>query len=1698
MTAHVSTFYSFKGGVGRTLLLANVGVALARGHQRVLLWDLDLEAPGMHHIEGLKPRKPVAQGFLRWLMEWQQAEAAAAAPVPLEGHLLESFLALPYAVPEVPGLFVLPAYGERENFTGLYQQIDWHKFTVESPERGVALFQQLLDGLTGRLGYGHILLDSRTGITDLGGLLTAVLPHATVLVGNYSAQNTAGLLNVYRALQPAVAGKMPERRYGKLRRLLVASPVPLLETKQALEARRAVWNSQFETPPDETRVEIPFVERLLFGEELLVETAPQSPTARAYQEVAARLSELREERIQEEEAANLGDQLYPERARMRRMSGLEGFFDAGPSFEQRVEKLLRLLGYTVTRLEPQDSGADLQAQRKSGLLQERYRVVCKEIRRPLSLIEAQSLVKLLQPTGERSSENALMVVASGFSTAAIEFLQEARVLAFTLKDLERELFDFKPYLSRLRRSYEESTLARTYVPPKLKSLEVQGREAEALARGKAWARGESARLWLVVGEAGTGKTSFIQRLAYELAAAAEKDSDSPVPVTIPLKDFGGAVSLEGMLQEHMAARVGWRGDPAVLLHLLSVGRIVLLLDGLDELGVTEPSLLEEQLRQLARPTASEPEEPRGNRVLITSRAQHFRDERSAGLPARVSPLNTALGSVALALGAEVDELAGWDRQQLREFLVRSLGQEKAAQWDALLARIEARPELTSRPMLVEMLLPVASELSSYKGELSLGALFQLFIRHVLKSQGPLARMRLGRFLERLAHEARRDPRGRIHITKMIRLIGVPLRSTARQEASRLEPELSALPFLTRELGEYYQFKFKLFEEFFYARHLWNAAHRQRLAHALDAPPLTSDGAVFLVDLAASEDVEVLRSGVRQVLSGSYSPRISENALRLAYEWSCGTAGGANQSSQQEMRWFMPPQAHLEGADLRGARLAWAWLEGARLVETRLDGADLTAANLRGVEGHRLQARVSILDGADLGRAQLREADFSGSTAFHHAPLLEGTDLRGARLKGTAWRMPALSGELPPSRELRLARWGSRHVDGGSEVLLEPALPGSVSELAVSSDGTLFVTCGGQHPVLWDLASGRPLVTFVGHAACVNSVVFAPSGKLLASASDDGTVGVWDVSTGALLRSLRGHQAPLWQVAFSPDGGLLASCSVDGTARLWNPNTGEPVSVISAHAEKVWSVAFSPDGELLATGSEDQSIRIWRVASGAPVRTLEGHTKAVRSLVFNPRVPHQLISGSGDSTVKIWDLQEDTPPRELLAEDANVMRLACNGVNVAAITLQSEVLVWDAASGTQVGSVYGGGLGFGLAFVPGEEGQVAVAANQGIWLERPAAPESRVQRVRGAAGVCVSFLPGGRVVLGGEAGGARVWDTRTGASPMMLPTAQDVVASLAVSPDATELYTFSTDGVIRLWDIEAGRLLKVVEKLEDVGRLALSPDGGRLARTDGRSVRIWDVRAPRPKARFELSGLESSIWGIAFSPDGQILATASADKLVRLWDGHTGTAIRSLEGHTEDVYALAFSPKASLLASVGGEKTVRVWDVEKGEAAFTLEGHEDGPVSAVAFSPDGNLLMSGAWDFTVRVWSVRERKQVAVLEGHEGVLVGVAFSPEGDRVVTITMGGSARLWDTRTWRLLATFVWLEPGWATLAGSYALTSPEADTGRIAVRAGALLAPLTLFKDQCLRPELVQAVLAGQPVEPLKLELGMASRGLHPRDP
>ena len=179
-----------------------------------------------------------------------------------------------------------------------------------------------------------------------------------------------------------------------------------------------------------------------------------------------------------------------------------------------------------------------------------------------------------------------------------------------------------------------------------------------------------------------------------------------------------------------------------------------------------------------------------------------------------------------------------------------------------------------------------------------------------------------------------------------------------------------------------------------------------------------------------------------------------------------------------------------------------------------------------------------------------------------------------------------------------------------------------------------------------------------------------------------------------------------------------------------------------------------------------------------------------------------------------------------------------------------------------------------------------------------------------------------------------------------------------------------------------------------------------------SVLLLPIRTTTAQLKATLEGHTDLVWSVAFSPNGQTLASGSQDRTIRLWDLNNGKFNRILTGHRDAVNSIAFSPDGRTLASGSWDGTIRLWNPNNGNLKRTLTGHTDG-ISSVAFSPDGQALASGSPDQTIRLWNPNNGKHIKTLTGHTGDIPRMMFSPDGRTLASGSRDQMVRLWNPNT-------------------------------------------------------------------------------------
>ena len=541
----------------------------------------------------------------------------------------------------------------------------------------------------------------------------------------------------------------------------------------------------------------------------------------------------------------------------------------------------------------------------------------------------------------------------------------------------------------------------------------------------------------------------------------------------------------------------------------------------------------------------------------------------------------------------------------------------------------------------------------------------------------------------------------------------------------------------------------------------------------------------------------------------------------------------------------------------------------------------------------------------------------------------GKELLSVKGAGQAWSV-AFS---PDGRSLASGSGTSLRIwDSTTGKKLVDFDEGAVSSVAFSPDGKRLVSGQdvGTFGVvrIWDSATGKQLLGF-NTPAPVRSVTFSPDGKRLASGHDAGTVGmvkIWDSANGKELVDFKGHAHAVWSVAFSPDGLRLASSGGD-SLKVWDTASGKELLDLQYGA---LTSVFSPDGKRLASGSSDQTVKVWDSATGKLLSDLKGHAHVVLSVAFSPDGQH-LASGSRDNTVKIWDSSTSNvffslkgPARQFtyllksIAFSPDGQRLASGGM-VSGSLDSSTLKIWDIATGKE------------LFDLKGHSGSVTT----------------------------VAFSPDGqRLASASMDGTLKIWDIVTGKELFDLEGHSGDVATMAFSPDGQRLASAGGDS-LKIWNTATGKeLFDLKGHGGRVVNVTFSTDGHRLmSGSMDHKVKVWDVRTG--KELFDLMPVPGDlVLRMVFSPDGQKLvsyADAKDDPTIKIWQIATGKELFALKGHAHAVRSVAFSPDGERLASSGAfDNTVKIWDTATGKELLNLKGH----TGVVAFSPDSQRLASG--------------------------------------------------------------------------------------------------------------------------------------------
>ena len=526
-------------------------------------------------------------------------------------------------------------------------------------------------------------------------------------------------------------------------------------------------------------------------------------------------------------------------------------------------------------------------------------------------------------------------------------------------------------------------------------------------------------------------------------------------------------------------------------------------------------------------------------------------------------------------------------------------------------------------------------------------------------------------------------------------------------------------------------------------------------------------------------------------------------------------------------------------------------------------------------------------------------------------------------------------------------------------------------VAFAPDGRSLVSGNDDGTVdVWNVETREKLTSVKCHEKAICRLAFSPDATLLATGGEDGTVKLWNAASWKLRHVMVGHTDYVSAIMFSPDGKTLASAWNDAGVRRWDVATGKLIDMFT-HPQSLFALAFSPDGQCLAAAGQFHTVRIWDLASGKIVHDFHAHWGDISSLVFTPD-GRKLLTASRDNSTRMWyltDLPGPFPvdsngprPRTVfnIHKDWSmdvVFYQEADGLVAAVGAMPIAVQVRNLEDPSQLWKFYA------------DKTENRAALNQSISFARN----------KSTLIMCISASGKPQISL---------WDTQKHIRQAVLepspgPSSKDFSnARMAVAADGTAIAVASSEErLISMIDLPAGITRWSVALPHDKPiSPAISPDG-RIVAVGTESGLIMLLNSETGKqGREPLRHGKGKLNAIAFS-SGNILVSADSDGVATFWDMESFEGFSLPPAHHEAIYSAAFSPDGQLLATAGGgdfyatdpwahEGEICLWDVKNRKLLVKFHAHY-GCVTRAVFSPSGKMLATTGRDGKMCLWDVAD-------------------------------------------------------------------------------------------------------------------------------
>ncbi|RLV91716.1 U3 small nucleolar RNA-associated protein 13 [Spathaspora sp. JA1] len=619
--------------------------------------------------------------------------------------------------------------------------------------------------------------------------------------------------------------------------------------------------------------------------------------------------------------------------------------------------------------------------------------------------------------------------------------------------------------------------------------------------------------------------------------------------------------------------------------------------------------------------------------------------------------------------------------------------------------------------------------------------------------------------------------------------------------------------------------------------------------------------------------------------------------------------------------------------------------------------------------------------------------------------------------------------------------------------IEPFYVGGTS-CTISADGQFLATPLNEDVIVTNLYTNEIIHKIEGDGELITNVMITPDGKSLAILSQSQQLRIFDVALGTVTKNFK-LPSPVYISTVDSTSSLFAFGGSDGVITVWDIESGYVTHSLKGHGTTICSLSFY--GELnstdwkLASGDTMGTVKVWDLVKRKCKYTLKEHNTAVRGVGFDDEGEYFITAGR-DNVAVIYSTKNFRPlfthPINEQIESAGFVRLQHNNRQYFYTAGSENILrIWDIKTGDLVAksptplktneelliidvikvqdtSLY---------LVISDQTIVEVSLQEELLTSKPDHLEfAVVKRIAGNHGIIADIRYVGPefnlVALATNSPALRVIDPSRPLELKLYEGHTDLLNAIDVSDDGKWIATASKDNEARLW-----RWNEELEEFESFARfqghagavtaISISKGGSSdvpkflLTGSSDLTIKKWKIPSSPDyiikTSEYTRRAHDKDINSIDISPNDEFFATASYDKLAKVWNTDSGETIGILKGHKRGLWDINFYKFDKLIVTASGDKTVKVWSLIDFSCKKTFEGHTNSIQRVKFFNSDSPQLLSAGADGLIKIWDYKSGEVIKSLDNHDNRIWALDLKEDGQEFISADADGKLTEWVDNT-------------------------------------------------------------------------------------